>query len=119
MSARGTIPVVERRRRSLTDRIDDWLDEHSPELVSLYLQLGVLAVLVGAWLLRRHLGSVLIGVWVVGGLGVGVEWYRRRHVARQEFRRRNGICLRCGYDLRATPERCPECGTVPEPLPAG
>jgi DNA-directed RNA polymerase subunit RPC12/RpoP len=38
-----------------------------------------------------------------------VTWVIRQY--RQELKRtREGLCMHCGYDLRQSKDRCPECG---------
>jgi hypothetical protein len=56
--------------------------------------------------------QVIVGVLGIPTLLLGVTMYRgARRIAR---RRAMGYCIRCGYDLRATPNRCPECGNIPD-----
>ena len=49
----------------------------------------------------------LAAVTAVAGPVVAFESARRR---RRRYRQRNQLCVACGYDLRATPGQCPECG---------
>ena len=60
----------------------------------------VRGVAVPHWFLAT-LFSIVPGAWVV----------RRRSDVLARRRADAGLCARCGYDLRATPGRCPECGT--------
>jgi len=49
--------------------------------------------------------------WVWPTAGMLVVWiWLWWPVIRDRRRTRDGRCVRCGYDLRASPERCPECG---------
>jgi len=52
-----------------------------------------------SWWLPAVTGALLPAWWV---------WRRARE--QRAMRKAKGLCLRCGYDLRATPGRCPECG---------
>jgi hypothetical protein len=62
------------------------------------------------WLVFLALGTASLATM---GLLLKEGSRRRRDAA--------GLCRICGYDLRATPERCPECGSLSKsgPRPSG
>jgi hypothetical protein len=60
---------------------------------------------------RQQMLIVHVPYWSVGVILALLPtlWTLRRRAGKH----RNGRCIVCGYDLRATPDRCPECGAVP------
>ena len=73
----------------------------------------------GFFLLEPPEYGVIVPAWVLAVVTAALPAYRAAAFARARKRRRTGLCAACGYDLRATPGRCPECGLEgSDPAPA-
>jgi hypothetical protein len=59
----------------------------------------------GFWFFAVPHWAVALPLAALAGWG----WWTRRRRSRRETA---GRCLGCGYDLRGSPGRCPECGTA-------
>jgi len=72
---------------------------------------------VGHWRGPTSGTSIVVPYWFVALLAMisavmPAVWVGRKISTARRVRM--GHCLACGYDLRATPDRCPECGVIPE-----
>jgi hypothetical protein len=84
---------------------------HSPIPVSNVANRWGFGVRSGANLFGRR-GVVVFPAWLTVAVFAALPLVRGASFVRRRRRLREGHCEHCGYDLRATPERCPECGAA-------
>ena len=58
--------------------------------------------------------SVAIPLWMPSSLFVGFLLLCSLPLGRRRKRKKLGLCVKCGYNLRASNDRCPECGLEQE-----
>ena len=62
--------------------------------------------------------AVVLPYWLLIGLTAILPSLQFRRLVILRRRRKHGLCLTCAYDLRASKDRCPECGTPVMPTEA-
>ncbi len=60
----------------------------------------------------RDAVDLFVPFWFLAAMFLVLPVWRMVSLVRIRRRTRTHRCLKCGYDLRATPDRCPECGTA-------
>ena len=63
------------------------------------------------WCSFYHLSCPTWLATLLVGFYPALAFVRWLSLQRPKHRRKRGLCVTCGYDLRGSPERCPECAT--------
>jgi hypothetical protein len=59
---------------------------------------------------KSRIMFITVSYWPLMMTTAGCAWLAGRSSRLRRRRARSGLCEGCGYDIRATPQRCPECG---------
>ena len=124
--------MTERTRQHHTEQ-RSWFPRTKQEISAVAKFIGYLELALAACLFVWALGELLFSGWLFwkghNGPAVGNLWYAlvaiitlvaESYYLRSRIRQypvKRGLCLGCGYDLRASVDRCPECGRRIEPNP--
>jgi hypothetical protein len=101
--ALGNIPLDARAE----DLWQGWIPEHIK-----FMPAGISRGTARSWSPTHRFNALDVSLWFAIAVAAVFPLVPLPAMVRQWDRRRRRRCLNCGYDLRASIQRCPECGTA-------